>query len=125
MSSRKQPERARCHICDEDVDARKPRVLPALFYWLGVLGLAAVVTSLIAAAHTFADSTVHGPAVVVLWPVAASDGWTHPKASAFAFAFLAFLAIGKMSDGVDKWAAQNLRCPRCDCPVKAAAADAS
>lgn len=114
MSNKKPARVAHCAQCDQDVKPVEQGGLALLFTLPALLAFAAFMASLIAAAHTFAPSTVHGGAIVVLWPVAAvANGWVHPKLLAVILAFVAFLAVGSLSQKGNEYLERHARCPEC------------
>ena len=102
-----------CPACHEMVRPDEPAVLAALSVLVVLLALASLVASVAAAAHTFGDSTVHGGWIVVLWPVAAVDGWAHSKLLAVLLAFAAAVATAWMSGKLGDRAKRRARCPKC------------
>lgn len=111
-----------CPACHEVVKPVEKTGLVTLSVWAALIALASLGMSIIAAAHTFADSTVHGGAIVVLWPVAAArTGFVHPHLFAVLLAFVVFLAVGWVSSKLDGRAKRNARCPECNHPMPPAA----
>lgn len=113
-SNKRSTKVAHCSQCDRDVAPVQNGGLILLFTLPALLAFAAFVASLVAAVHTFAPGTVHGAAIVVLWPVAAvTDGWVHPKLLAVVLAFVGFLAVGWLSQKGTEYVDRNARCPEC------------
>lgn len=103
-----------CRHCGQDVKPVVKDGWVTLLVWLALWALVSFVTSLIAAVHHFADDTVRGAAVVVLWPVAiARTGWAHPQAFAVLLAFVVFLIVGWASGKANEIAEASARCPKC------------
>lgn len=106
-----------CPTCHETVKPDGPYALVLFAVCLVLLALATFVASLVAAGHPFTDATVHGNWMIVLWPVAAVDGWTHPRPLAVLIAFFALYAaawaLGKANERADSKA----RCPECNYPM--------
>lgn len=103
-----------CQSCDQDVTPVVKGWSAGLFMWLTLLALASLVASLVAAAHPFTQDTMHGLAIVVLWPVVAvEDGWVHHNLLAVLLAFVTLLAVGNVWGKLHEHAERNARCPRC------------
>ena len=102
-----------CPACHEMVQPDEPAALAALSVLVVLLALASLVASVVAAAHTFAESTLHGGWIVVLWPVAAVDGWAHSKLLAVLLAFAAAVVTAWMSGKLGDRAKRRAHCPKC------------
>jgi hypothetical protein len=102
-----------CGACHQVVKPVEPSALVSLSVWLVLLVLASLGAALVAAVHTFDGATVHSGWMVVLWPVAAAEGWTHSKLLAVLLAFLAVVAVAWASAKLDERAKRKARCPKC------------
>ncbi|RPE44166.1 hypothetical protein EDD90_7396 [Streptomyces sp. Ag109_O5-1] len=107
-----------CPACHETVKPVEKTGLVTLAAWAFVVALVTLGMSVVAAAHVFADDTVHGAAIIVLWPVAAAEtGFVHPHLFAVLVAFVEFLVVGQTLMKLDERAKRNARCPECDHPM--------
>lgn len=102
-----------CPSCHETVKPDEPWLLGLFAALLALLEVATLAASLVAAARPFSSATVHGPWVAVLWPVAAVDGWAHPRLLAVIVAFLALAAAGWLLGKANARAVSRAACPRC------------
>lgn len=109
-----------CPFCRKTVKPDGPWLLGLFAALLALLEVATLAASLVAAGRPFSDATVHGAWAVVLWPVAAVDGWTHPRLLAVIVAFLALCAAGWLLGKANARAGSKAACPQCGEPMPAA-----
>ncbi|MFJ9374436.1 hypothetical protein [Streptomyces sp. NPDC101455] len=106
-----------CPACHEAVKPEGPWALGLFAVCLVLLCLVSLAASLVGAVRPFSDTTVHSAWMVVLWPAAAVDGWTHPRLLAVIVAFLALSAAGWVLGRANERADSKARCPKCSRPM--------
>ncbi|MGW4876538.1 hypothetical protein ACWEPI_08280 [Streptomyces sp. NPDC004262] len=107
-----------CPGCQDQVRPVEKSGPVSLAGWCTLIAIVTLGMSLVAAVHSFSDSTVNSAAIVVLWPVAAArTGFTHPDAFAVLLAFVEVLAVGQAFIKLDERAKRRARCPECNHPM--------